>query len=207
MSKNCPCACTLCYDGKQKEEDSEEVRIRMLLILDVDYTLNRFYPPSIRELAPADILQQNGPPLWDWIVEHLSTVEYPVHEGAVTVLERLDRCAPLVVVSTGRPEALRTVTERWLRQFFRFEQLFMRPMGDFRTNAEVKRDILTEAILPLGGERQIYAFEDDVATLAMYQEAGVRAFAAPDCWTHLHAHLPEEADPATVQSLLTAVLF
>src|SRR6266508_4305537 len=135
----------------------------MLLILDVDFTLNRFYPPSIRELAPAELIEQNGPPLWDWVVEHLSTVEYPVHEEAVEVLQWLNRCAPRVLVSTGRPEALRAVTERWLRQFFHFEQLFMRPAGDFRPNAEVKLDTLTYSILPLGGTPQIYAFDDDLS--------------------------------------------
>jgi hypothetical protein len=174
----------------------------MLLILDVDYTLNRFYPPLIRELAPPELLEPNNPQLWDWIVEHLSTVDYPVHAEAVEVLQRLNHCAPLVMVSTGRPEALREATERWLRRFFHFDQLFMRPPGDFRPNAEVKRDTLLHSILPLSGTRQLYAFEDDACALAMYQEAGVRAFAAPDCWVQLQAHLREEVDPATMRATL-----
>jgi hypothetical protein len=176
--------------------------LSMLLILDVDYTLNRFYPPSIHELAPAELLAQNGPPLWDWIVDHLSTVEYPVHEEAVEVLQHLRRCDPLVVVSTARPETLRDVTERWLQQFFHFDQLFMRPVGDFRVNADVKRDILTNSILPLGEGRQPYAFEDDAGALAMYKEVGVKAFAAPDCWSQLRTQLSETLDPGSVQSIL-----
>jgi hypothetical protein len=174
----------------------------MLLILDVDYTLNRFYPPSIRDLAPPELLDNSKPELWDWIVDHLSTVEYPVHETAVAVLQQLNRCDPLVVVSTGRPEALRTVTGRWLQQFFQFDHLFMRPNGDFRLNAEVKRDALTNDILPLAEGRQAYAFEDDAGSLSMYQEAGVRPFAAPDCWEKLHPQLQGAHAPTAVRSIL-----
>jgi len=180
----------------------------MLLILDVDYTLNRFYPPSIRELAPPELLDNRNPQLWEWLVDHLSTVEYPVHEIAVEVLQRLNRCDPLVVVSTGRPEALRDVTEKWLRQFFQFEHLFMRSDGDFRQNAEVKRDTLTNTILPLAGSRQVYAFEDDAGSLQMYQELGVRPFAAPDCWEKLSVHLQNDHAPQTMRSALDGfVLF
>lgn len=175
----------------------------MLLILDVDYTLNHFYPPSIHEFAPPELLEQrNNPQLWEWIVDHLSTVEYPVHETAVTVLERLRHCDPFVVVSTGRPEALRAVTERWLRQFFRFDQLFMRPNGDFRLNAEIKRDTLTQTILPRAHGRALYAFEDDAQALQMYRESGVRSFAAPDCWDRLHSHLGTAHDPTALRSAL-----
>ena len=174
----------------------------MLLILDVDYTLNRFYPPSIRDLAPPELLDNTKSELWDWIIDHLSTVEYPVHETAVEVLHHLNRCDPLVVVEHRRPEALRSVTERWLQQFFQFEHLFMRPDGDFRLNAEVKRDTLTHAILPLAEGRQPYAFEDDVESLQMYQQSGVRPFAAPDCWEKLCTQLRVDQEPAKVRSLL-----
>lgn len=180
----------------------------MLLILDVDYTLNRFYPPSIREIVPPELLDNSNPQLWEWIVEHLSTVEYPVHEMAVAVLQRLYRCDPLVVVSTGRPEALRDATEKWLRQFFHFEHLFMRSDGDFRQNADVKRDALTTAILPLAGSRQAYAFEDDAGSLEMYQELGVCSFAAPDCWEELSAKIQDEHEPQVMRTILEGfVLF
>ena len=177
----------------------------MFLILDVDYTLNRFYPPSIRDLAPPELIEQQGPPLWEWIIDHLGTVEYAVHEQAVEVLQCLNACSPKVVVSTGRPEALREVTEKWLRRFFHFEQLFMRKTGDYRLNAEVKRDALNNDILPLKGERQLYAFEDDALALEMYQQEGVRTFAAPDCWPELHAHLQNGVEPARVPTLMAAI--
>jgi hypothetical protein len=175
----------------------------MLVILDVDFTLNHFYPPSIRDFAPVELLENpQSPQMWDWIVEHLSTVEYPVREEAVAVLQRLDHCNPLVVVNTGRPEALRAATEQWLRKFFRFEHVFMRPNDDFRHNAEIKRDALTQFIQPLAGSRSLYAFEDDAGALAMYRETGVPTFPAPDCWGHLAAQLSEAQDEVAIQSIV-----
>ena len=174
----------------------------MLLVLDVDYTLNCFYPPSVHDLAPPELLEQEGPALWAWLVEHLSTVEYPVREQAVEVLGWLNACAPKVVVSTGRPEALRVVTECWLRRFFHFERLFMRQPQDSRSNAEIKRDALIHHLLPLADECRVYAFEDDAAALDMYRQHGVRTFAAPACWPELHTWLRNNPQPASVQDLL-----
>ncbi len=175
----------------------------MLLILDVDFTLNHFYPPSIRDLVPAELLENpQSPQMWDWIVEHLNTVRYPVREDAVAVLQQLDQHKPTVVVSTGRPEALRTTTERWLEQFFRVERAFMRPHGDYRHNSEIKRDALTQFIQPLAGSRPIYAFEDDAEALAMYREAGVVTFPAPNCWERLSTRLREARDFEAVRLIL-----
>ncbi len=174
----------------------------MLLILDIDYTLNHFYPPSIQNFAPPELLEQEGPTFWEWVVEHLRTVEYPVHEQAVEVLNWLNACSPRVVVSTGRPEALREVTECWLRRFFRFERLFMRKPNDFRPNAEIKREALMDDILPLRGGHHLYAFEDDASALEMYRERGVRTFAAPDCWPELHTRLRNNPEPASLQALM-----
>ena len=174
----------------------------MLLILDVDYTLNYFYPPSVHDLAPPELLEQEGPALWAWLIEHLSTVEYPVREQAVEVLGWLNACTPKVVVSTGRPEALRDVTERWLRRFFHFERLFMRQAQDLRSNADIKRDALIHHILPPADGRRVYAFEDDAAALDMYRRHGVRTFAAPACWPELHARLRNNPEPARVRALL-----
>ena len=130
----------------------------MLLILDVDYTLNQFYPPSLPDIAPAGLIEQSGPPMWEWITQHLTEVEYPVWDKAVETVDWLHQCRPTVIVSTGRPEALRCVTDRWLRQYFRFDTLLMRQPDDYRPNAEIKQAALQDSILPRAGEKQVYAF-------------------------------------------------
>ena len=175
----------------------------MLLILDVDYTLNQFYPPSLPDIAPAGLIEQSGPPMWEWITQHLKEVEYPVWEKAVEIIHWLHQCRPTVIVSTGRPEALRSVTERWLHRYFRFDILLMRQPDDFRPNAEIKRDALQKDIVPCIGEKQVYAFEDDLNTVSMYQQSGVKTFTAPGCWEQLQPHI-EETEPAAIHSVLAA---
>jgi hypothetical protein len=78
----------------------------------------------------------------------------------------------------------------------------MRPNGDFRLNAEIKRDALLRTILPLAQGRTVYAFEDDVSALEMYRESGVRTFAAPGCWQQLDVHLGAARDHTALQSAL-----
>ncbi len=175
----------------------------MLLILDVDYTLNQFYPPSLPDIAPAGLIEQSGPPMWEWITQHLKEVEYPVWEKAVEIVHWLHQCKPTVIVSTGRPEALRGVTERWLRRYFRFDTLLMRQADDFRPNAEIKQDALQKNIVPRIGEKRVYAFEDDATTLTMYQQEGIQTFTAPACWEQLQPHM-QESEPAAIHSVLAS---
>ena len=175
----------------------------MLLILDVDYTLNQFYPPSLPDIAPAGLIEQSGPPMWEWIIQHLKEIEYPVWEKAVEIVHWLHQCEPTVIVSTGRPEALRSVTESWLRKYFQFNTLLMRQPDDFRPNAEMKQGALRTNIVPRIGEKRAYAFEDDATTVKMYQQEGIQTLTAPGCWEQLQPHI-EERDPATIHSILAS---
>ena len=96
----------------------------MILVLDLDRTLNRLHPSwvsSIRDLAPAELRAENGRAFWDWIITHLTEVEYSPHQPALDILDVLAADASAVVINTGRPEALRRVSEHWLQRFLRVE--------------------------------------------------------------------------------------
>jgi hypothetical protein len=54
----------------------------------------------------------------------------------------------------------------------------------------------------LADGRELFAFEDDAGSLQMYEESGVRPFAAPDCWAKLHPHVQEDHHPAAMQAIL-----
>jgi hypothetical protein len=164
----------------------------MLLIFDLDRTLNCLHPAtlkSVRELAPRHLIHENGPALWEWIANHLNSVEYPVNQDALDVIRGLGRHACAVVVNTGRPETARDATERWLKRFFRVDLLFMRSTADFRPTSVVKHDHLIRNILPIYGSADAYAFEDNNSSLDMYRGSGVAAFAAPNCWQRLSTHI------------------
>jgi hypothetical protein len=178
----------------------------MLLILDIDFTLNRIDPPGItsfRELAPPEIAQDHGPAFWAWLTDHLKQVDYAPNPNATAVVRALMRHASQTVVCTGRPEALRNVTQRWLERHFDCDGLFMRADGDCRHNEELKRDHLRGPIASMrDGDEPIYAFEDDLDAIRMYEEEGVRTFTAPACWPALLRNIARASDADSVRALM-----
>jgi hypothetical protein len=159
----------------------------MILILDLDRTLNRLYPPSarsIRDLAPPDLRAENGRRFWDWVIDHLLQVAYPPHETAFAVLKVLSAEASKIIVNTGRPETLRGVSEDWIRCFLPVDEIRMRADDDFRPTAEVKRNNIT-SVLRAHSSGEIYAFDDNEAALRIYREIGIASLRAPDCWNDL----------------------
>jgi hypothetical protein len=159
----------------------------MILVLDRDRTLNRLYPPwtrSIRELVPPE-LGRNSSETWEWIAAHVASVDYPVNETALPIVRKLSASASRVFVNTGRPEMAADATLKWLRNYFRADQLLMRARGDRRPTAEIKRDNLLSNVVPASHGDIIYAFDDSPRTVQMYQEEGAVAFLAPQCWTAL----------------------
>ena len=169
----------------------------MILILDLDRTLNRLYPPwtrSIRDLVPLVLAGSNRRVMWEWIAAHLAENKYPVHDGAVRVVQALSERASRVIVNTGRPEIILDDTREWLRNYFRVDQLMMRAAGDFRRTIEIKREHLTVDIVPAFPGETIYAFDDNQETVQMYRRHGAVALLAPECWTAIANAAVSELD-------------
>jgi hypothetical protein len=161
----------------------------MILVLDLDRTLNRLYPASarsIRDLAPPELRAEHGRPFWDWVIAHLLRVVYPPHETAVAILRLLSADSSRIVVNTGRPEALREVSENWIQHFLPVDEIRMRANDDFRPTAQVKRDNI-DSLLRAYPSREIFAFDDNEAALRTYSEAKITSLRAPECWTSLLA--------------------
>lgn len=167
----------------------------MILLLDLDRTLNRLYPPSarsIRDLAPADLRAENGSALWDWIVEHLSKMAYPPLEEAFAAIRLLSTETSAIFVNTGRPEALRETSHRWLSQFANVDHIWMRSHRDFRRTAEVKLDNIVTLVRSHPPD-DIFAFDDNEAALEKYRQVGMNTMTAPECWNALLAALNTRA--------------
>lgn len=158
----------------------------MILVLDLDRTLNRLYPPwarSIRDLVPPPLARRGHYEMWDWITSHLAAHEYPVHDVAVSVVRALSTRASSVIVNTGRPETVWNATDEWLRSYFRIDQLLMRAEGDFRRTVDVKREHFIGDILPSYPGELVCAFDDNSQAVGMYRQYGAIALLAPQCWT------------------------
>ena len=159
----------------------------MILLLDLDRTLNRLEPPSVRsvrELAPDHLRTENGTAFWGWIIEHLSKTAYPPLEEAFAVLRLLSTESSAIFVNTGRPEALREASRLWVAQFIDVDHIWMRSNNDFRATAEVKLDNVAALVRSHAAE-DIFAFDDNQAALQRYHQAGMNIMAAPECWSAL----------------------
>lgn len=173
----------------------------MILVLDLDRTLNRLYPPwarSIRDLVPPALARRGRYEMWNWITAHLAAHEYPVHDVAVPVVRALSTHASCVIVNTGRPETAWNATDGWLRSYFRVDQLLMRAEGDFRRTVEIKRDHFTAEILPSYPGELVCAFDDNSQAVRMYREHGAIALQAPECWTAISTEFSTDCDIITV---------
>lgn len=164
---------------------------RVIVVLDLDRTLNQLIPDgvrSIKELAPPELKIEAGVRLWLWIAEHVSRVEYPVNAEALELVKQLRREASSMIVNTGRPQAAREATERWLGRYFEIDRVYMREDNDFRPTPDVKRHNLREVEF---NNEPIVAMDDKVESLLMYRGLGATPLRAPDCWKMLRRGLQE----------------
>lgn len=122
---------------------------------------------------------------WDafFAAMHLDTCIVPVRD-----LVNFARAADLlsgdevvdVVLSSGRPESHRGVTEQWLRDnSVGYDALYMRPDGDTRADHIVKREMLDR--IRADGYEPFIVIDDREQVVRAWREAGLVCLqAAPD---------------------------
>lgn len=81
-----------------------------------------------------------------------------------------------IIFMTGRHEALRGVTEQWLRKHgFKYDLsplvMYMRPDGDFRDDAIIKLKLLQKA--RADGWEPVMAFDDRDRVVKMWRDNGI----------------------------------
>jgi hypothetical protein len=111
----------------------------------------------------------------DWDRFFAAALADPAHPEGLAVVARLADDHEIVFV-TGRPDRLRRDTVEWLRTYGLGEhRLFMRPDGDRRPAAQVKRELVTA----LARDREIgIVVDDDELVLDALRDAGYPTFAA-----------------------------
>ncbi len=93
------------------------------------------------------------------------------YEHIVWLAKIIDQHATILVV-TARPEDYRAETEKWLADNgIVYETLRMRPLGDFRPDTVVKKEILIT--LQEEGYNPVMAFDDKKSVVNMYREMGL----------------------------------
>ena len=90
----------------------------------------------------------------------------------IAVLVNLMSPTYKIVLVSGRVERIRQKTVAWMkRSWVAYDELFMRPDGDFRPDDVLKEEILDRDILPRF--TPIMAFDDRDRVVAMWRRRGV----------------------------------
>lgn len=111
----------------------------------------------------------------DWDAFFAAAVDDPPHDEGLAVVARL-AVDHEVVYLTGRPEAHRAATERWLTENgIGGHRLVMRPDGDRRPAADLKRRLLADLA---GGSEVAVVVDDDPVVIEAIAGAGHPTFHA-----------------------------
>lgn len=75
-----------------------------------------------------------------------------------------------IVFCTGRPESMRPRTLRWFEKHgILYDELMMRKEGDFRQDADVKKEMLVQ----LGKENVLFVIDDRKQVVEMWRREGL----------------------------------
>lgn len=109
----------------------------------------------------------------DWKAWHANSMSDTPYWEIIELLNMAVDNGIKIVLCTGRDEFCREDTIEWLNiHNIYYDELFMRPEGDRRNDADVKRELLTQ-IRELG-YNPVLVFEDRDRVVEMWREEGLR---------------------------------
>ena len=111
----------------------------------------------------------------DWHSYFDAVEQDPPIAASMEVLRAMHAAGIRVVFLTGRPDAIRAKTERWLQAngLVEYDHLLMRADDDWRPNGEYKADRVREL---LNHYEVVCAFEDQTRTAEWLRRAGIPVF-------------------------------
>ena len=162
---------------------------RPCIIFDVDGTL--------ADLRHRLHFLEGGRRDWDGFFT-AAGADLPLHE----IVKLNQWCDPTltheIVLCSGRPERLREVTRQWLIKYgVRWDRLYMRPDGDTRQDAAVKRELL--ARIRADGFEPILAIDDRPSIVEVWREAGI-------CTLQVHAPGATDVEVIPPSAVLTVMV-
>lgn len=137
--------------------------MRRAVIIDLDGTLC--------DVRHRTHLVRQSPP--DWGAFFAACVDDTPNHAVLSLLHMAADAGYAVLLVSGRPEESRGLTEQWLARFglARHAALLMRPDGDFRPDAVVKREIYETTIA--GHYDVVFAVDDRAVVVQMWRDLGL----------------------------------
>lgn len=123
------------------------------------------------------LIRQNSP---DWEAFFARAADDSPIEPVVNLARALDQGGAIIVLVTGRPERIRSITEAWLHHYLvPWTYLLMRADGDRRPDTVVKMEAFHNLRINYCLDSKL-AIEDRPSVVAMWRELGVCCLAADD---------------------------
>lgn len=109
----------------------------------------------------------------DWAGWFANMADDPVNDDIAQFYDYADSMGIRSIVCTGRDEAYREVTEKWLADNqINADIVYMRPLGDRRDDSVIKKEMLDD--MRSKGYNPTMVFEDRDRVVKMWRENGIR---------------------------------
>jgi hypothetical protein len=109
----------------------------------------------------------------NWPAWNAGMAHDPPHMDIVQFAHIADERNIAVVICSGREDAYRDVTEKWLQKYnVPFVKTYMRKKGDYRDDSIVKKELLDQ--IRKDGYNPLLAFDDRDRVVKAWRECGIR---------------------------------
>lgn len=113
----------------------------------------------------------------DFDAFHRASVDCPPHQHVIDAVHQAHDDGQVVIIVTARQTKYRALTEWWLsEQAIEWDYLLMRATGDWRTDVDVKRDILTRIRRK---HHVVMAWDDNPSIIQLWESKGIPVTVVP----------------------------
>lgn len=104
---------------------------------------------------------------------HRASVDCPPHQWVIDALNKHRADGKAILIVTARQFQYRWITHFWLKfaGVGGYDQLYMRPDGDYRPDADVKAGLLR--MIKQDGYNPTLAYEDRLSVAEVWKSAGI----------------------------------
>ncbi len=108
----------------------------------------------------------------DWISFNAEIPNDTINNWCDEIINNFTLRDYIVFIVTERYENVRTSTTEWLNKHaVYFDEIFMRPINDYRQSAVYKSDVVKKHII--GKYNIVFAIDDEPSVVKMYHELGI----------------------------------
>lgn len=156
--------------------DSRSVSRKPAIVCDMDGTLVDV--SAIRHYVREALLPDGSYSKKNFDDFHKASLFCPAIWDTVDLVQEYWERRIDILIVTARGDQYRQTTKDWLHKYaIPYNKLYMRPVGDYRADVEVKRDILMQ--IENSGWNVVRAIDDNPSIIALWEEHRIPTTVVP----------------------------